>query len=139
MPWNMIYFNNYGNKLQKEVERFAKLTNWLSSAQALVAGSAPFQAQALTSQGHWIWLPCPVSLVPGELPLAHSSDWIPTLSLGILLPGFIPVWKLSFCFFFPVFLDWHLLYCLLHMVCWVTLPLSPLPAAPCPWVAFHCY
>lgn len=41
----MIYFNNYGNK---EVERFAKLTNWLSSMQALVAGSAPFQAQALT-------------------------------------------------------------------------------------------
>ena len=47
MLWNMIYFNNYGNKL-KEVERFAKLTNWLSSLQALVAGSAPVQPQALT-------------------------------------------------------------------------------------------
>lgn len=50
MKLYMMHFNNYVIKLKqrKEVGGFAKLTNWLSSMKALVAGSAPLQAQALT-------------------------------------------------------------------------------------------
>lgn len=92
----------------------------------------------LLSQGHWSGSRVQSVLCLVNCLWPHSSDWIPTLSLGIhrLSPGF-GNWVSAF--FLPVFRDWAPTVLPFAHGLLVTVPSSQLPAAPCPWVAFHCY
>lgn len=154
MKLYMMYFNNYVIKLKqrKEVGGFAKLTNWLSSMKALVAGSAPLQAQALTknkvsdsgsisSQSHVWWAASDPS----------CSEWVPTLSPGTSLLAHSLAMEIEFLLFLPRLLGLKpslvlnlIAFCLKNFLgsphCLLgTAPSSQLPAVPCPCVAsLHC-